>query len=144
MQSAAAYKRADGWYIHANSETTDGVSISSPPYSKLPLSASPTALGESVLKALAEFRQGVPHPTQWDDSYPIYELAGVKSWAAFKKGASYVAIAADDQWLTISPSRDAGPRSGYLSDVGEDVRIARAFSPHDIGDALIKAISLCA
>jgi hypothetical protein len=143
MQYATAYKRRDGWYFHPESETTDGLLISSPPYLRLPLDAEPAELGAAVLSALRESRQGVPHPTEFSSEYPVYQLAGVASWAAFKKSTSHVGLCADDDLLTLHASESARPRSGFLYQEAREVRISRAASPVEVGEALVKAEALC-
>jgi hypothetical protein len=114
MQSTAAYRRRDGWYVQSNSKTTVGVYISSPPFLKVPLNPDAAELGRAVLAALMGLRTDVPHPTEFANSSPALKLAGVKSWTAFERGATHVGLHADDKSLSFCPSRSAGPRSGFL------------------------------
>src|ERR1700730_4934411 len=50
MQYASVFKRKDGWYLHAQSQS-NGALIADPPFLKLPLDASCESLGQGVMTA---------------------------------------------------------------------------------------------
>ncbi len=146
MKAASVYKRSDGWYFHADSTTTVGVGIGTPPNIKLRNDASDEALGRAVLEALAGSKEGVPHPTPKEGEKlfkPMLDLAGVKTWAAFAKNASSVDIRVDDQGLNIEPWKNEGAKMGFVPIPGVSVRTPLASSASEIGVALKKAIALC-
>jgi hypothetical protein len=146
MKFARAYKRSDGWYLQAISETTVGIGMGTPPRIKLGVDASLEALSQAVLEALAGSQQGVPHPPleELEDTFkPMLELAGVKTWAAFARRTLSVGIRADDQWITFEPWENKGAKEGFVSIDGQEVRVRIDSSPAQIGAAIEKAFAVC-
>jgi hypothetical protein len=145
MKMAATYKRSDGWYFQADSTTTVGVNVASPPYLALKNDSSNRALGEAVLAALAGSESAIRHPAQdeWGKAFqPMLDLAGAKSWSAFANGAANVSISADDEWITISPWKNAGAKQGFVPIPDFRVRIPAASSPTAIGEALQQVMAI--
>jgi hypothetical protein len=146
MKRASAYKRRDGWYIHADSTTEVGIWMATPPYIKLDSDASLEAVGRAVLDALAASQQGVPHPpfNELDDKFdPKLKLAGVKTWATFAKRTLCVGITSDSQWLTVEPWENKGAKDGFVQMHGLEMRIPARSPPAQIGAAIEKAFTLC-
>lgn len=148
MKSATVYRRADGFYLHADSQTTHGVWITAAPQCKLAVDASPETLGRAVTNMLKGSERGVSHPAQddWGKAFtPMLELAGVKSWAAFARHALNVSIRTDSdtESLIIEPWENAGTKMGFIpiSDVSVSVRMDAP--PEEIGEAIKKAMQLC-
>lgn len=74
---------------------------------------------------------------------PVLDLVGVRTWAAFAKGASSVGVHVEGDVLHIVPSQNAGAKLGFLSFSGVDVTVKMDSSPAAIGEAVKQAISLC-
>jgi hypothetical protein len=144
VRSAAAFKRNDGWYFHSNSQTTMGLWIANAPFIKRALDEGDSVLGQTILEMLQASQLLVPHPAKWDASYGILDLAGVKSWAAFMRGASYVGVRGEDEWLMLEPSTNAGAKKGFVPISGVSLQIPADSRSDRIGETLKEAIALCA
>src|SRR5215475_1696620 len=96
MKRAAVFLRKKQFFVHAFSQTTDGVWIVWAPCLAVPQSGSDEDLGRAICAALEGSRAQVPHPTQWNGILkPLLDLAGVKSWTTFAKDATYVEVEED-------------------------------------------------
>ncbi|MEU4423581.1 hypothetical protein AB0F81_23380 [Actinoplanes sp. NPDC024001] len=116
MQISEVYRRGKLILIDAMSRTVDGFWISSPPYLVLDVTASPEEVGAALAQALAGSRQGVPNPPVRNAPSPIQpllELAGVKSWNTFVKGASLVLVEQEKRSVVFKPHRNRGARQGF-------------------------------
>jgi hypothetical protein len=137
MQHASAYEWHGRIFLHSDSKTTSGVWVGGEPV----LAADPrdpAELGRAILLALAGSKQGVPHPSIWDDlSAPLIKFAGAKSYRAFVGSARCVSIELKDNRVTFRPYRNLGPRDGYRSIKGKD-RTSLA-NDSELGAALISA-----
>jgi hypothetical protein len=137
MQHASAYEWHGRIFLHPDSKTTSGVRVLSQPV----VAADPrdsAELGRAILLALAGSKQGVPHPSIWDDlSAPLIKFAGAKSYRAFVGSARCVSIELEDNRVTFRPCRNLGPRSGY-EPIRERVRTNLA-NDSELGAALLSA-----
>jgi len=137
MQHADAYEWRGRIFLHAYSKTTVGLSVLSQPV----LSADPRdpqELGRAILLALAGSKEGVPHPSIWDDlSAPLIKFAGAKSRSAFYGSARCVDIKCQGDRVTFTPMRHLGGRKGYEPLKGKD----RSSLPDsaDLGSTLLSA-----
>jgi hypothetical protein len=148
MKSASVYKRSDGWYVHADYQTTVGVWIEGPPRIKLGNRASSGELGHAAIEALAGSEQGIPHPTVREleiGFQPMLELADVKTWAAFARHARNVSLrtSSDGRWLIIEPWENVGMKRGFVPISNVNVQVHIDAQPDEIGEAIIKAMALC-
>jgi hypothetical protein len=144
MKTATVYKRRNSLLLHSNSQTTSGVWIAAPPFVKLDAHEEPATIGQAVIKTLEASQASVSHPTKWDRLFePMLEIAGVKSWAGFIKGASCVEIDLENGRLTISPNKNNGAQEGFTPSQGKDIHLPADASPHEVGMALDRAFSLC-
>ncbi|MBX9791310.1 MAG: hypothetical protein K2Y37_20515 [Pirellulales bacterium] len=141
---ATAFRRSDGYYyIHADSQTTEGVGVGVRPFLKLSIGVPAVRLGEAVCEALAASRMGIPHPTNWDSvEFPLPTMAGVKSWARFADGAQCVSIEDDNGTLTIVPHKKKGPKGGF-EELKSAITVRGDLTPAAIGEAVAKAFELC-
>lgn len=143
MKRANVYRRDGAWYINAMSQTTAGVWIGTDPHLKESSDES-AVLGQAILAALKGSTQSLPHPTKWGNVFkPVLELAGVKTWNQFMLTATCVSIGANDSRITIEPSSNAGPQTGYTPLPDKKFQIPRHSTAKDIGDAVKQAITLC-
>jgi len=143
-KSGTAYKKTDGLYLHSSSQTTDGVWIASHPFRKLEANSTAAAMGEAVIQVIEASTSPVEHPTSWGDLFtPMLELAGAKSWRAFKKDAKCCGLEMEGEQLRITPQRSLGPNQGFEPILQETVEIPFAASPDQIGAALERAFLTC-
>jgi hypothetical protein len=145
IRSASIFKRRDGWYLEAISKTSVGVGLSTPPYLKLPNDVDPKSLGEATLQAMEGSRMGIPHPTMDEfenEPWPMLELAGVKTWAAFARRAANAGVTKHGDWLAIEPWRNAGAKMGFEPIPGVSFRVRADAPAREIGEAVRKTIAV--
>jgi hypothetical protein len=144
MQLATVYKRSEAFYLHANSQTTEGVWVAVRPFLRLPAGEPATSLGHTIIEVLHASQLGIPHPTDWDAvEYPLPELAGVKSWAMFMRSASCVSVTADGGKVMLMPNRNSGPREGYEALPEKTLELPLDCAVERVAKALNEAIALC-
>ena len=141
---AGIFKKTDGWYLASSSQTTAGVWIDSPPSLKLEVNATAAAIGEAAIQVIQASKSPVKHPSNWDDlPNPMFELAGVKSWRAFEKGAKYCTLEVVSERLHITPHRSLGPNRGFEPVPQATVDVPFHSSPEQIGTAVATAFLAC-
>jgi hypothetical protein len=114
MRRADIYLRRGRFIIHASSETTAGLWILAEPVIGLEEACSDAELVRAISAAIDGSRRGVQHPVVWDSMFaPVLQLAGVKTWPTFVKGAARIALSQIDRKLTIMPTRNLGAKDGY-------------------------------
>jgi hypothetical protein len=137
MQYATAYERRGRIFLHPDSKTIHGVRVLSEPVS----SADPgdqAELGRAILQSLAGSKQGIPHPSIWENrTAPPLKSAGAKSASEFHRSARRVGIEFQDGRVTFTPYRNLGTRDGYRAITGKD----RTSLPNaaELGTALLSA-----
>src|SRR5438445_2691312 len=148
MKSVTAYKRSDGIYLHAHSQTTVGLRISTEPFLKVGMEEQLAVRGEAIISVLnASMLKIVPHPKQeeWDGVFaPMLRLAGVRSLRAFEKGARCCSLDVEEGQLTITPHRQIKPSRGYKETLyTEPVKLPFDSSPIEIAAALEEGFNRC-
>jgi hypothetical protein len=119
--------------------TTAGLWIASPPF--LSSDDEVLSMGECLAQSLNASVEGVPHPTEWDGVFrPILELARVKSWNVFAKGAFLVGIEAESDEITLTPHRNLGAKDGFESIPEKNMTLSAKASAQELGDALSEVI----
>lgn len=127
--------------MHSISRTSDGIWILTDPV----LSVDCDLVGEigrSILECLSASVQGIPNPSSvkgLTDS--LLKLAGVRSFNAFAKPAISVGIRMDSEIITLTPTRNEGPRGGFVH-LNEKDQVAGG-SEEALGSATIAAFALC-
>jgi hypothetical protein len=142
MQSAVAYRRKRKWYFHSEIKTTDGVWVATHPF----LSSEQESLdvGDRAKQALAKSTEGVSHPIDWSGLFtPMLDLAGVKSWSSFSRGAELVGIEMEGNSIKLIPHRNLGPNEGFEPIVGDAIHLPSDASCEDIGNAIIALATRC-
>jgi hypothetical protein len=114
MRTAVAFERNNKVFIHPYAETAQGLRIFSEPVSVVSKSDDQQVAGQ-VLAALDASEKKVPHPASWKGIVsPLLKAAGVRSFAAFAKGAKCVEIGLEGETLVFTPTTNGGPREGFL------------------------------
>jgi hypothetical protein len=141
-RSAAAYKRKDKVLFHADSKTTMGVLIATPPFIAIDADSTEDLLATTLLKVLAFSREGIPHPTDWSSiQRPILDLARVKSWSTFCRGSLCCDVDEEGDVLTITPTINMG-KDGFLPLKERQVEVFLGATSSEIGKALLRAFEL--
>lgn len=142
MKCATVYRRRNVLFAHASCQTTDGVWILGEPCRRFD-TATPAELGMGILEVLKGSLMGVPHPTHWQGVFlPVLDLADVKSWKAFSRGAQCVGVKLEDNLLRLTPTEHKGHRYGFvpLEDATVEVAVDDISA---VGLAILKTLELC-
>lgn len=103
-KKAMVFRRKDKLFLHADSRTVIGAWISTPPFLSVDVNDTNTTKGRAMREALDGSTGDVPHPTDFDALLqPVYELAGVKSWASFVKGVSCCRLSEEGAVVHVTP-----------------------------------------
>lgn len=122
MRLAIANRRKGHYFIQTARQTTDGVWILGTPCVALLETSSDTELERAIQAALDASQIGIPHPCNWDEvPDPLLDLAGVKTWSAFVKGASCLHVEGEGERITLVPTRNLGPKEGFEEDLSRKV-----------------------
>jgi hypothetical protein len=144
IQHATVYRREDGYYFHANSQTTAGVWIASEPFLRLSCMASVEEKGDAVTLCVAGSRSGVRHPQQneWSAVFaPMLALAGCKSWKSFEQNSECCQCEAENGFLTFIPQRLIAPDQGFEPIPGSQIVRHLDSKADEIGRTLETAFS---
>jgi len=148
IKSATAYRKGGEIILHADSKTTAGVWIASPPFTALSATVAVEELGMILLDTISKSAAGVPHPrskTDWAAvRAPLFQAFNVKSIEAQMQGTVCCGIMDEDGILRIRPTRNEGAREGFVPVPGREICIASNASPPEIGAALIQGFTWCA
>ena len=143
MKYAAVYKIKSKLIFCSDAETTDGVSLSIPPYIQVESDAPSEDIVAAIREVLESSQRGVPHPKQneWGEiSKKHLEGLGIKSLSALHKKASNCSIKKDGNVLTFCPTINAGPTEGYKFIPEMNKSIAADAPPEQIVMALKEAL----
>lgn len=140
------YARRGQFYACAMSRTVEWLWIAGPPFLEAAGDATDEELGRLVLDALEGSRQDVAHPPVADLERvldPLVELAGVKSYRTFEKGARLVEALEQGGVVTLTPTRNAG-RDGFLPLEGSAVTVDSSDDAGAVGSGLRATLELTA
>lgn len=139
------YERRGSLFVRTCLQTEVGLWLEQGPCKMLPSSAEPTVIGEAARDALARSGKTIPHPTEWksvDEDNPILELAGIKRWSTFRKGARALGVSLYDDRIELIPSENEGSEGfGPLTD--DALRLAPDASAEELGTAINEALRRC-
>ena len=142
MKSAKAYRRNGKWFVHSDCQTTAGVWIASAPY--VASEDDPATLGNAILEALEASAIEVPHPTSWGNIFsPVLDLAKVKSWTTFVKGASLVGVEANGPTIILTPHCNQGSEDGFDPLENQRTQLPIEANSRDVGQAALNVVALC-
>ncbi len=146
MKFAGAYKREKKIYLNASSKTTTGIWIGTSPRISFDEAAPPSIKGKYVREVLAHSKEGVPHPTDWENRMQVFlKAVGAKSWSKFAKAAVRCSIELDGDQLEFLPYRNSGPKDNYAFVPIEDgkMTISSDATDEELGLLLEKAFDAC-
>jgi hypothetical protein len=111
MKSVSAFRLRDRIFVHPNCLTTAGLRIAAPDYFSLTPDADPEAVGQAISVALERSSTIVPHPASWAGlAKPRLQAAGLKSEAAFVRGARLVEVSMDKTELRLVATHNGGSK----------------------------------
>lgn len=67
MRRVSVYRRADSYYVQADSNATTGLWVATGDVEVLPTSTQDAELGAAVARRLEHSLRGVPHPTDFNE-----------------------------------------------------------------------------
>ncbi len=113
-QLANVFLGADAWVIVGMSQTTYGVWVANFNVQRLPADCTDEALGDAVLRMLAQSQTRAPHPKDWTDFNRRYlDSLGVKSLSKFEAESKLISVESDGARLTLTPNRHRGRQQGH-------------------------------
>ena len=87
---------------------------------------------------------GAHHPTQWNNHFrPILDLAGVKSWNTFVKGAVLVGIESERDVILLTPHRTLSPKVGFEPIQENALTLTVDSSTVELGIGLNEVVNCC-
>ena len=139
---ASVYRRKGKLLIASASQTPGrhGLWIEAGPHLMAEVDDPRPEIGEKVREALAASRRDEPYPDDPESiQVPLLQLAGVKSWSTFMRGASQCFVEQEDDGVRFIPShRDGGgfvPRADALVTVNTSTDAGR------LAEALFEALA---
>jgi hypothetical protein len=146
-RSAGVYKLDDTLFIHSFAETVNGGWLEFPPVFAVPVNSNLNDIGNSIQKALAASRKGVPFPRNWNEvKSPVLHVAGAASADQFEATALSCSIDTDGTQIRFTPNRNlvmAKTGFGFEPINDSSVEIPSHSPLADIGTALLCAVDCC-
>jgi hypothetical protein len=101
-------------------------------------------VGTAVAAALNASGSGVdnPPPTGPLPIQPLLEVAGVKSWATFVRGAQMVVVRLDDVEVFVEPNENRGGREGFVVRPDMEVFSAPVGDAEQVGKAVLDGLTV--
>ena len=144
MHCAGIYRRGDCFIVYPLDQTTDGVWIDGTPARRLDTTTDRMTLGARAREALEGSRANVPHPVSFCEvGKQVLELAGVRSWGAFGRNATYCSVEREADEIRIVPTRNVRRDGGFDDLTDCVVAIPESSSNGDLGRAILHAMDQC-
>jgi hypothetical protein len=143
MKSCVLYRRTDGWYVHSHFKTKSGAGIAGPFFAKQTPELDAFGLGSLVFRALQNsVPASPPYPTDWGAVFaPMLDLAGVKTWRRFAKGAACVSVEFNGDKIELIPMRNDGSANFVALD-SAPITLTADIEALQFGEAILQAIEL--
>jgi hypothetical protein len=145
MKRALAFQWRRAFFLHAESETAEGVWILWEPCLRLPVEARDADLGEAALAAARGSRRGVPHPrsAEWKSVVaPLLEFARAASYRGFANGATGALLRSGPHGLSLLPMRNLGPGEGFVAEEGGEIPLPSSAGSGEVGAALWRILRI--
>ena len=116
-RSAVVYSVNERFVVASSPRTNAGIRLHVNPVA-LPIDAAPELIAQQLQLALQQSESTVPHLAQseWKGSFdPFLRAAGVRSFRAFMASASLVEVDQNANRVTVTPTRNMGPKKGFES-----------------------------
>ena len=144
MKRASAYLRKGKIFIGSYSKTSTGLWVFSGPVCTINEDHI-NELGQKIRDALNRSgREVVRHPANQEEwkavQAPMLEAAGVKTWAAFAKGAKAVGLESDGATVKMEPSSNYENKGG--TSLPEKTFECELMNPN-LGNALMMLFDAC-
>ena len=147
--SAAVYYGARGYFVHANSQTEDGVWLAALPAHLLSAKADATDIGEAVIDALSH--RGAAPPSLRPNDYaavsePVLRVAGARSWQVLQNSSSLCNVQVSGGSVYVQPTRNGGSCGadrGYHPLFDETISVPVTDTPSAVGQAVLDALRRC-
>lgn len=144
QQVVGAYLYKGKIFLSPSSQTTVGAWIGTDPVIVLLNTDQLQVKGNAVDRALQASRQGVPHPTSFENlGRELLHAAGVKSWRAFGSKSVYCSIAKSDGMVEMLPHRHYGNKGAHTPVIGRQITIEGP-THADLGHALEECLRIAA
>lgn len=114
MKSCDIFTVDSGYLVFTHSVTTYGAAVSMGPYFKVEPSTDEAELGATILRALAESREEVPHPNLSALERQLLAFAGYRSWRAFQRDVRAGATVAHDGRAVLIIPYESGPQESFV------------------------------
>lgn len=103
-KSTTIYSRAnDGVYLHASAYTDTGLLLAIAPFERLSFDELDRRIWAEVLFLLDRPGGVVPHPADWNQLAPLYELANCRDWSNFVRGTRCCVVEVEDREIRVTP-----------------------------------------
>lgn len=146
IRGVHVYARRSIIMVVALSVTTDGLGLETDPRLRLDATVSDTDLGAAVQSALAQSGKTIPPPDWKVAPLPgkrTAEVAGLKSWASFARGARLAQVESDDNRIIFRPTMNKGANSGFEPHPADLALTEQSPSYSDIGATIRRAFQRC-
>lgn len=140
---ATVYKRGDQFVVASSSLTESGFLVVNGWYRILDAAgATDESLGEATLAALTSSSGEVPDPPRSADPFKsILDALSLKTFNAFAKNSRSVKVTGDVNVLTVTPTRNGGPREGFKQ-LRDQQKTVTNRQPVALGAAIAAAFEL--
>lgn len=140
-KKAGLYQRDGLIIIFAEHRTATGLYLRADPVTAC-AAHDMAAVETNLLAAFDAYQEQVPHPTSWSNRLlPVFKLAKVRSYKAFMQGALSLQADLDNGIVTLTPTRNGGPREGFYSLPDNALTVNLAME--SLGTGVLTAFARC-
>ncbi|EWT01849.1 hypothetical protein N865_08260 [Intrasporangium oryzae NRRL B-24470] len=130
--------------VSSDSCTVDGLWVANGAFDILPADVPDRVLGEAASRMLDASGEGIPTPDLRHGPSPfapVLTALGLRSYAAYARGALHVDLEQHDGTVVVSPSRNGGSREGFVGRADQSLT-AKAGDSGALGTAVRVALGL--
>jgi hypothetical protein len=138
MRAMTLYSYRRKMFAHSLDRTRSGVWVASPPM--IELESDSEGIASGIRTCLSASRSDIDHPDSLVGLLrPILSLAHVRTYADFAKSARSVNVERLDDVVTLTPTRNAGVKGGYIG--APHLAKSCSVDSAELGDLALKALS---
>ena len=139
----SVYKRDNGYILHANKLSTDGVWISTEPCVKLDLETEKEEIGRKVIDLLKESEGRIEHPTEFKGLFNfVLKVAQVRSYKKFMEHCIHCGVFLKGKVITFMPYKNDN-RKGFEQITEESESIKFNSQSDEYGKTLFNCLRKC-